>query len=143
MSAAMREPFEQYAQDIGTHVMKTAFVPTQKGHVDICVENVSDKSTVVSMRMLTGALAKDFTQVAQREHLDPIVAELRAVEDVMKEYRNKQTYLTGNENVTRHVVDSIHRRVLLLAAVNIATVIFCSTTTVLFLKAFFRAKKII
>lgn len=143
LTVSQREPFEKFAQDAGTHVMKTAFTVPNKGNVDVCIENTAPRHTVAGVSILTGALAKDFSQIAKKEHLDPVVAELRTVEEFIKEYRSRQIYLVGNEASSRGLVESTHTRVAILTAVNILVLVICSLTSLAFLRSFFRAKKII
>lgn len=147
MTVLATNPEENFFNETGSGTIKAAFTVPRKGKWDVCLSRVnpnnSASTAVVSLRLLTGGLAKDYSQIAKKEHFDPVVNELQAVETLIKDYRSKQMLLVGKEAQTRGLVDSTNSRVVTLAAVNVAVLILCNVVMILYLKAFFTAKKII
>lgn len=62
---------------------------------------------------------------------------------MLRDYRVKQTFLLGAEKGSRNDAKTTHKRVITLAVANIAVVLVCNVVSVLILRSFFRAKKII
>ncbi|EZG43512.1 emp24/gp25L/p24 family protein [Gregarina niphandrodes] len=142
---SMRSPHEVYFQEVNQKAMKTAFTMQQTGTVDVCVQSADTKKGVsyAGLRVLTGTLAKDFSNVAKKEHLDPVINELKSIEGMMTDYNSRQRRLVGTEAATRKLVDLAHSRVVNLAIANIGVVVACNVVMALILKAFFKSKKII
>lgn len=139
----MRTPRYVFFNETSATVMKTAFTLPKRGHVDVCLFTPTKQPNEVALRILSGAMARDFSQIAKKSHLDPVVSQLKHVENVISNYRMNQIHLVGNmKNLTKHVNETGYR-VMVFACVTIILAFICHGFTVFYLRSFFRAKKII
>eukprot|EP01053_Blabericola_migrator_P008885 Blabericola_migrator_1__8884@NODE_46_length_16830_cov_132_783392_g42_i0_p13_GENE_NODE_46_length_16830_cov_132_783392_g42_i0NODE_46_length_16830_cov_132_783392_g42_i0_p13_ORF_typecomplete_len172_score16_23EMP24_GP25L/PF01105_24/2_4e18_NODE_46_length_16830_cov_132_783392_g42_i037544269 len=141
MQVLMRTPKYVYYNETSPTTMKTAFTLPKRGHVDVCLYTPSKQVNDVSLRILSGAMARDFSQIAKKSHLDPVVQQLKHVEDLITNYRKNQIHLVGNmKNLTQYVNETGYR-VMVFAGLTIVLAFVCHGFTVFYLRSFFRAKK--
>eukprot|EP01057_Protomagalhaensia_wolfi_P001504 Protomagalhaensia_wolfi_Nauph_80__1503@NODE_1911_length_1281_cov_935_900966_g1495_i0_p2_GENE_NODE_1911_length_1281_cov_935_900966_g1495_i0NODE_1911_length_1281_cov_935_900966_g1495_i0_p2_ORF_typecomplete_len144_score17_95EMP24_GP25L/PF01105_24/1_2e10TRSP/PF12500_8/0_11_NODE_1911_length_1281_cov_935_900966_g1495_i0423854 len=78
----MRSPLQVFFNETSPTTMKTAFTLPKRGHVDVCLFTPSKQGNQVALRILSGAMARDFSQIAKKAHLDPVVQQLKHVEGI-------------------------------------------------------------
>merc|ERR1719203_1588884 len=95
------------------------------------------------LTVTAGAEAKDYSQVAKKEHLDNTQVTLRTVQDLLKDYHERLLYMRSREERMRATNDSTATRVILLCIFNVLLMITVGGWQMMYFKNFFRSKKII
>eukprot|EP00928_Gymnodinium_smaydae_P070521 TRINITY_DN54337_c0_g1_i1.p1 TRINITY_DN54337_c0_g1~~TRINITY_DN54337_c0_g1_i1.p1 ORF type:complete len:239 (-),score=56.47 TRINITY_DN54337_c0_g1_i1:156-791(-) len=123
--------------------IKTAFTTTEAGAHWLCVGNEQAEATDVSMSVLVGAQAKDYSKVAKKEHLEETRVALKRVEESLSNYHKNVLYSRAREERMRQTNDSTALRVISFCIFNVILMICVGGWQMLYFKRFFRAKKII
>eukprot|EP01080_Neovahlkampfia_damariscottae_P009950 gene9950-2271_t len=97
----------------------------------------------VSFKVLTGSETVNYQNIARKEHLKPIELNLRMMEDSLKSIYLEYVYFKDREHKMRQVSDSTSSRIKWLGAFSIIVIIASSIFQALYMKSFFRKKKLI
>ncbi|RLN59797.1 hypothetical protein BBJ29_003920 [Phytophthora kernoviae] len=93
-------------------IHKFSFTADAGGNYAVCFANSNDKPVRVMMDFKHGVEAKDYTEVAKREHLMPVEKELRKMEDTVDEIHREMLYMREREAMMRNTNESTNSRVL-------------------------------
>mmetsp|Transcript_17542 Transcript_17542/g.26101 ORF Transcript_17542/g.26101 Transcript_17542/m.26101 type:complete len:213 (+) Transcript_17542:52-690(+) len=66
----------------------------------------------------TGVEARDYSEVAKKEHLEPLALELRKMEDLVRDVNSEMQYLRNRERLMRNTKESTNSRVIWLSVVS-------------------------
>eukprot|EP00919_Chromeraceae_sp_WS-2016_P081332 GHVR01192162.1.p1 GENE.GHVR01192162.1~~GHVR01192162.1.p1 ORF type:complete len:196 (+),score=24.35 GHVR01192162.1:39-626(+) len=124
-------------------VAETAFTTQKAGAHMFCVQNLLKKKINVEVDIRWGPQAKDYSEIAKMEHLEPLVTILRKAEDSLQSYHKRLLHMRDREVRMRKTNDSTNRRVILFTVLSIVIMITLSCCQAYSFKSFFRAKKII
>lgn len=125
-------------------VHRFSFTAGASGIYTVCfVNSHSDKTARVLLELKHGVEAKDYSEVAKREHLMPVEKELRKMEDTVEEIHREMLYLQAREAAMRNTNESTNARVLWFSFLSILVLVGMGVWQVLHLKRFFRSKKLI
>eukprot|EP00761_Pharyngomonas_kirbyi_P012435 gb/GECH01012462.1/.p1 GENE.gb/GECH01012462.1/~~gb/GECH01012462.1/.p1 ORF type:complete len:213 (+),score=30.62 gb/GECH01012462.1/:1-639(+) len=127
------------------------FKATVPGDHRFCFYNRLDKTsrfsaglkTRIKFELATGTETVDYEGVARREDLKPVEVNLRMMEDSVKSILSEYDYLRKREQKMRTTNDSTHRRVQWIGLFSFVFVGGFAVGQVMYLKKFFRKKKII
>ncbi|TMW56317.1 hypothetical protein Poli38472_006327 [Pythium oligandrum] len=122
---------------------KFSFYADAGGSYSVCFYNTNDNEARVMLDFKHGVEAKDYTEVAKREHLMPVEKELRKMEDAVDEIHREMLYMREREAVMRSTNESTNSRVLWFSFFSIAVLLAMGVWQVLYLKKFFKSKKLI
>ena len=121
-----------------------AFTTTMSGAHWVCVTNTdSYKDLDVMLSMKSGVAAKDYSKVAQKDHLEPAQLATRRIQDLLMEYRSNLFYQRRREETMREVIDSTADRALAFCIFNVVLIVLMGFLQAYFFRRFFRSKKII
>merc|ERR1719379_509692 len=138
---------DSHNQIFGDHEkvhIKTAFTTQVPGPHWICIQNEDETDEAeVKMELKAGAAAKDYSQVAKKDHLEPLQVTLRKVEDTLKTYHQNVLYMREREERMRLTTDSTGLRVISLCLFSVILMIGVGGWQMFYFKHFFRSKKII
>lgn len=144
ISVLVQDPHTQIFSDEGKTKIKTAFTTIEGGPHWMCVTNEDEtEHASVKMHLAAGAAAKDYSQVAKKEHLEPIQVSLRKVEESLRNYHSNVMYMREREESMRQTNDSTAIRVIGFCLFNVVLMIGVGGWQMLYFKQFFRSKKII
>ncbi|CAI5736093.1 unnamed protein product [Hyaloperonospora brassicae] len=125
-------------------VHKFSFTAGASGVYTVCFANSHrDKAARVLLELKHGVEAKDYSEVAKREHLMPVEKELRKMEDTVEEIHREMLYLQAREAAMRNTNESTNARVLWFSFLSILVLVGMGVWQVLYLKRFFKSKKLI
>ncbi|CAH0478303.1 unnamed protein product [Peronospora belbahrii] len=124
-------------------IHKFSFTANTGGNYAVCFRNNNDKSVRVLLDFKHGVEAKDYTEVAKREHLMPVEKELRKMEDAVDEIHREMLYMREREAMMRNTNESTNSRVLWFSFISILVLVGMGVWQVLYLKKFFKSKKLI
>lgn len=130
-------------QERSKPLMKTAFTSASSGDYSICIMNFSGNLSTVTLSVEQGPEAKDYTQVAKKEHLDPLVVSLRMVEDQLREYHKNLLHMRSKEVKMRRLNDSTSSQVVLFCMLSVGVMLVATVVQILYFRSFLRSKKII
>ena len=149
VSMLLRDPSEKYIKEdhnidlSDKDVHKVTFTATEEGYYTCCFYNNNDKTMRVMMDLKHGVEAKDYSDLAKKEHLAPVEQELRKMEDTIGEIHREMLYMRTREAAMRNTNESTNARVLYFSFFSIVVLCGMGTWQVMYLKKFFRAKKLI
>eukprot|EP00392_Amoebophrya_sp_AT5.2_P002898 g2903.t1 len=124
--------------------ISTAYTAQRDATHWICVLNESaTEKTEVRFSLRMGAAAKDYSQIARREHLDGVQVHLRRVQDQLDLYQENLLKMRHTDSALRALNDNTGVRVIVFCALNVTLMIVLGGWQVLSFKSFFREKKII
>uniref|UniRef100_A0A0G4GIQ5 GOLD domain-containing protein n=1 Tax=Chromera velia CCMP2878 TaxID=1169474 RepID=A0A0G4GIQ5_9ALVE len=123
--------------------IKTAFTTNQPGTHMFCVQNLSKKGVTVWLSIKWGAHARDYSQIAKKEHLDPMMTSLRKAADDLKLYHSNILYMREREERMRQTNDSTADRVMIFTALSVFIMLAVASLQAYYFRTFFRSKKII
>jgi len=130
-------------QERDKNVAQTAFTTQVGGTHMACIQNLNKRDIIVWMNLRWGPEAKDYSQIAKKEHLLPITTSFRQFEDELHQYHDNVLYMRGRETKMRETNESTSFRVSLSCVVIIFVVLLTGLTQAYYFRGFFRAKKII
>ncbi|KAM4625446.1 transmembrane emp24 domain-containing protein 10-like [Polymixia lowei] len=128
---------------------KFAFTTEDYDMFEICFESKSPMGTgrvpdqLVKLEMKHGVEAKNYEEIAKVEKLKPLEVELRRLEDLSESIVNDFAYMKKREEEMRDTNESTNTRVLYFSVFSMCCLIALATWQVLYLRQFFKAKKLI
>ena len=127
---------------------KFAFTTDDYDMFQICFTSVStskgiNKPHEVSLKMKRGIEAKNYDEIAKAEKLKPLEVELRRLEDLSSSIVNAFTYMKQREEEMKDTNESTNSRVLYFSIFSMLCLIGLATWQVLYLRKFFKSKKLI
>ena len=93
--------------------------------------------------MKAGVKAKDYSKIAKTKDLQNIELKLKKLEDQTKEIHNKIQFLREREEQMRNTNLTIHNRVIAYSIATIVLLLCLACIQILYLKRYFKAKKMI
>lgn len=121
-----------------------AFTSTTAGAHWVCVTNLDQyRDLEAQISLKSGVQAKDYSQIAKKDHLEPAQLSMRIIEDLLQEYRSNLFYQRRREERMRETIDSTANRALTFCIVNVLLIVGVGAFQAYFFRRFFRSKKII
>ena len=121
-----------------------AFTSTTSGPHWVCLTNVdSYREMTVQLSIKSGVAAKDYSQIAKKDHLEPAQVMIRRIEDLLHEYRSNLFYQKRREERIRETIDATADRALLFCVINGVIIAGIGLFQAFFFRRFFKSKKII
>ena len=110
----------------------------------MCLEN-SDGivSSEVIFSVKYGANAKDYSQIAKRDHLDSSDESLNRILDELKSYHANLLYMRDREEAMRQTNEMMSTRIIAASVLSLAIVLIAGVAQMYYFKRFFKSKKII
>ncbi|XP_065832890.1 transmembrane emp24 domain-containing protein 10-like [Oscarella lobularis] len=131
---------------------KFAFTTDDYDMFEVCFESriagggggrATEMEREISLDLKHGAEAKDYAKLAQVEKLKPLEVELRRLEDMSESVVRNFAYMRSREEEMRDTNESTSRRVLYLTVFSIGCLVCLALWQVLYLRSYFKAKKLI
>jgi len=97
----------------------------------------------VRLELKRGIDAKNYEELAKNEQLKPLEIELRRLEDLSKSITDAFSYMKKREEEMRDTNESTNSRVLYFSAFSMLCLVGLATWQVLYLRKFFKSKKLI
>lgn len=123
--------------------IRTAFTAASSGEYMMCLTNKASVDTLVPLHIQKGPEAKDYSEIAKKEHLDPAVTSLRMVEDELQSYHRNLLFMRSREGRMGRLHDSTASRIVFFCCINLIVMFGATVIHVWHLRNFFRNKKII
>ncbi|XP_042049513.1 transmembrane emp24 domain-containing protein p24delta4-like [Salvia splendens] len=123
-----------------------AFTATEAGNYMACFSLDGDqggKKVTVGIDWKTGIAAKDWDTVARKEKIEGLELELKKLEEAVESIHNNLYHLVNREEEMREVSESTNARVAWFSLMALAICIVTSTLQILYLRRYFRKKKLI
>jgi hypothetical protein len=133
-------------EDVGKG--KFAFTTHEYDMFEICFESHTTGGGSVAAREVSlvvkrGVEAKDYAGLAKAEKLKPLEVELKRLEDLSESIVNDFAYMRAREEEMRDTNESTHSRVLYFSVFSMCCLLGLATWQVLYLRRYFKAKKLI
>lgn len=127
---------------------KFAFTTDDYDMFQICFSSAGNlkgkvKPHEVQLQMKRGIEAKNYDEIAKAEKLKPLEVELRRLEDLSSSIVNAFSYMKQREEEMKDTNESTNSRVLYFSIFSMLCLIGLATWQVLYLRKFFKSKKLI
>lgn len=144
LSVMVKSPLDQeiYSKN-STNFAKFSFTALESGTHSICVHNSGDMNIPVSLDIKTGVRAKDYSKIASTKEMKEIDYRVKMYEDLIKQIHSRMQVLREREEQMRNTNLTIHSRVISYSLCTVVLLIALAIVQILYLKKFFRAKKMI
>eukprot|EP00922_Rhytidocystis_sp_ex-Travisia-forbesii_P012865 GHVS01019327.1.p1 GENE.GHVS01019327.1~~GHVS01019327.1.p1 ORF type:complete len:205 (+),score=35.99 GHVS01019327.1:388-1002(+) len=143
LQLSVTSPSSTIFQDKNKNEIRTAFTTQSAGTHMFCIHNMDKTSLHVHMSIVSGPEARDYSQIAKRDHLNDAVAKLRKVEDQLNLYHHNVSGMRERERGLRVTNDSTASRVIAFCVLDIFLLIASAVAQAYYFRSFFRSKKII
>ncbi|KAJ7946637.1 Transmembrane emp24 domain-containing protein [Quillaja saponaria] len=124
-----------------------AFTTHEAGNYLACFwvdgHNEGGGDVSVNLDWRTGVATKDWESVARKERIEGVELELRKLEGAVEAIHENLLYLKSREADMRMVSEKTNTRVAMFSIMSLAVCITVSALQLLYLKQFFRKKKLI
>jgi p24 family protein delta-1 len=97
----------------------------------------------VTFEYRTGVAARDYSEVAKREHLEPLAVELRKMEDLVRDVNSDMQYLRDRERLMRDTNESTNSRVIWLGIVSSSVLVVLGFAQIYSFYAYLKHKKVL
>jgi len=143
IAVSIRGPnHKELFSESGKKSVRSAFSAHESGHHIICIRSDSGHQ-LVDFLMNVGPDAKDYSQIAKKEHLESTEISLRKIEESLQIYHQNVLYLRSREERMRQTNNSTAFRVIGFCLFSVVLMIAMGGWQMLYFKQFFKAKKII
>ncbi|RHY23372.1 hypothetical protein DYB32_009218 [Aphanomyces invadans] len=119
------------------------FTAESYGTYTVCFANSNAAIAQISFEFKHGVEAIDYSDVAKREHLMPVEKELRKLEDTVTEIHREMLYVREREASMRNTNEATNSRVTYLNALTVVVLLSVGVWQIVYLKGFFKSKKLI
>ncbi|CAG9464240.1 unnamed protein product [Pedinophyceae sp. YPF-701] len=125
---------------------KFAFTTTASGEYKACFLVPDPEAQKVARAFLdwkTGVAARDWDAIARKEHLDDVTLEARKLAEIVREMHEDMAMIKIREEEMRDLSEATNTRVKWLAILSLAVCIALGVAQVLYLRRFFKRKKLL
>lgn len=119
-------------------------------NVIVCFQNTLEshfpmdgRSLTVQFKMESGAIAEDFHKIQQEEKLKPMEMELRRLAMTLDDVQDELQYLKMRESTLRDRNEGMNAKVKSFSFFSIGVLVVVAVYQVLYLRRFFKQKKLI
>jgi hypothetical protein len=120
-----------------------SFTALEGGTFGYCIDNTIDNVVHIELDLKTGVNAKDYSGIASTKNLQAVEVKLRKLEDQTKGIHKKIQFLREREEQMRNTNTTIQNRVIGYSLCTVVMLVCLALIQILYLKRFFRAKKMI
>lgn len=120
-----------------------AFSTKKPGLHKICFRNNAREARRVVLEVKTDIETKDYSEVIRKEHLKPLELEFLKAEDTMRQVTREFNYMQKREARMKQTSESTASRIRFFAYVSILVLLLLSFWQTVYLKSFFRSKKLL
>eukprot|EP00922_Rhytidocystis_sp_ex-Travisia-forbesii_P012866 GHVS01019328.1.p1 GENE.GHVS01019328.1~~GHVS01019328.1.p1 ORF type:complete len:273 (+),score=55.64 GHVS01019328.1:111-929(+) len=143
LQLSVTSPSSTIFQDKNKNEIRTAFTTQSAGTHMFCIHNMNRTSLHVQMSIVFGPEARDYSQIAKRDHLNEVVVKLRKVEDQLKLYHHNISRMRDRARGLRVTNDSTASRVIAFCVLDTFLLVTSAVAQAYYFRRFFRSKKII
>lgn len=122
---------------------KFSFTADLTGPHNLCITNSGSEIISVTVDVKIGAAAKDFSNIASTKDIKDTELMLVKISEVGTQIHKEIQHLREREEEMRNTNETIHSRVITYSVMTLFFLICISVIQVLYLKRFFRSKKMI
>lgn len=144
LCVTVKSPKEEdlYSKNL-TNFAKFSFTALDSGTHSICLENTGPIVLPVSVDIKTGVRAKDYSNLASTKEMKELDYRIKMYEDLIKQIHSRMQNIREREEQMRNTNLTIHSRVISYSICTILLLFILAVIQILYLKKFFRAKKMI
>ncbi|KAJ1607873.1 emp24/gp25L/p24-like protein [Cryptosporidium canis] len=122
---------------------KAAFTTIRDGVHRFCFINISQKENWVSIALKWGPAAYDSGSIASKADLEPIDLAVMNINIALKEYQANIKQMKSLSNTVQDETSTASSRIAALSIFNIISIIVINVLQTLYIKRFFRSRKLI
>lgn len=126
-----------------TNFAKFSFTAIDSGTHSICLTNQGLDLLPVNLDVKTGVRAKDYSKIASTKEMKELDYRVKMYQDLIKQIHSRMQTLREREEQMRTTNLTIHSRVISYSVCTIVLLFALAIVQILYLKRFFRAKKMI
>eukprot|EP00009_Paramoeba_aestuarina_P016376 CAMPEP_0201528236 /NCGR_PEP_ID=MMETSP0161_2-20130828/37746_1 /ASSEMBLY_ACC=CAM_ASM_000251 /TAXON_ID=180227 /ORGANISM="Neoparamoeba aestuarina, Strain SoJaBio B1-5/56/2" /LENGTH=198 /DNA_ID=CAMNT_0047929435 /DNA_START=6 /DNA_END=602 /DNA_ORIENTATION=- len=115
----------------------------QPGRYAVCFVDMSGVGGLAELSLTSGAAAQDYSDIAKKDHLEPLALSLRKSTDIIQNINNKLHTIDQRRERHESTVVDTHGALGLTSSITILIVILLGVLQIYALRSFLRKKKVI
>ena len=104
---------------------------------------LSGQTRKVTFDLRTGLGAKDYGEIAKKEHLEPLELEFRKMEDLVEQLNQQLQYLRNRDFEARDTSESTNSRVVWFSAISTTLLVTLGIVQIYLFYAYLKHKKVL
>mmetsp|Transcript_31557 Transcript_31557/g.31286 ORF Transcript_31557/g.31286 Transcript_31557/m.31286 type:complete len:167 (+) Transcript_31557:3-503(+) len=120
-----------------------SFTAEEPGPHNICITNGGKESVTISVDVKIGIAAKDYTNIASTKELKETELMVVKVSETSTQIHKELQYIREREEQMRNTNETIYSRVISYSIVTLVFLAAIAIVQILYLKKFFKSKKMI
>ncbi|CAG9325136.1 unnamed protein product [Blepharisma stoltei] len=120
-----------------------SFTAEEAGAHNICITNGGKESVTISVDVKIGIAAKDYTNIASTKELKETELMVVKVSETSTQIHKELQYIREREEQMRNTNETIYSRVISYSIVTLVFLAAIAIVQILYLKKFFKSKKMI
>jgi len=109
----------------------------------MCIQNTGSYENTFKFTIQTGVQATDYSNIVTKKHLRPVELQAQKISDMIDQLRTELGLLIVSEEQLKEENAKIKSRVVVFGVISIVVMAISTYLQVVYLKNFFRYKKII
>lgn len=143
INISISDPEASLFEEKGVTNVKKAFTTANAGVHKVCMENTSNNPIKIQFDLSFGAQARDYQQIARKEHLDPFELSLTSHKHKMTAYKRTLFHMRQNADKTAYDADVVSSRMIWCTVGSIIGFVVVTQIQIFVFKRFLHKKKII
>lgn len=130
-------------EKINVNSAKFSFTSTDEGPHSLCIENNGQFESWIIVKITTGAAAKDYSNVASTKDIKESERKIEVIKESARQIHKELQHIREREEQMRNTNETIHSRVVAYSIFTIVFLLALALIQTLYLKRFFKSKKMI
>jgi len=120
-----------------------SYTSEKPGVHTVCIDNVSNEMMDIFIRFRSGVDAKDFSGIAETYKFKPIELDIYKIEELVKNIRRDTKNLITSDERRLRKRDKISSRMTFFSIITIVVVTVLASFQSVYLKSFFKSRKLL
>ena len=144
INVSVRDPFGEpvFSKNL-TSLVKFSFTAIESGTYPICIDNTINSVVPISVDIKTGIRARDLSSLVSVKDVKELDYRIRMYKELITQIHDRMQNIREREEQMRNTNLTIHSRVITYSVCTVILLIVLAVIQILYLKKFFRAKKMI
>lgn len=122
---------------------KFSFISIISGPHLLCIENLSHLQVLVTLKISTGVAAKDYSNMPSTKDLKESERRMGRITESLKEIHKELNHIKERDTQLTHTNETIQSRIIVYSITSLVMLIGLAVIQVLYLKKYFKSKKMI
>jgi p24 family protein delta-1 len=127
----------------GVKTDKFSFFTVIDGPHILCIKNLETSPILINLKIDTGVAAKDYSSLPTAKEIKMSERKIKRIHDSVIEIKKELQYIKDRDYELEHTNETIQKRIIIYSGVSLLLLIVLAVTQVMYLKKYFKSKKMI